>query len=175
MRLFQSTICVNEDREAWEPSLRVVLASLGLHCPDRAINLFYPFANEGFRRWLSAYPQVQLQADGLRDGYGWNVKPQAIMRLLDAGFDEVIWIDSDMFVTRDIHPLFDGLDEAVFVATEHTCSPDHYDHDGAGRRAQLWQFPSRSRSPGFSQFWCTPGYQTALSLDETMVGIATIR
>ena len=141
MRLFQSTICVNEDREAWEPSLRVVLASLGLHCPHRAVNLFYPFANEGFRRWLSGYPQVQLQADGLRDGYGWNVKPQAIMRLLDAGFDEVIWIDSDMFVTRDIHPLFDGLDEAVFVATEHTCSPDHYDHDGAGRRAQLWQFP----------------------------------
>ena len=62
------------------------------------------------------------------------------MRLLDAGFDEVIWIDSDVFVTRDIRPLFDALDEAVFVATEHTCTPDRYDRDGAGRRAQLWQF-----------------------------------
>jgi hypothetical protein len=138
MRPFQSTICVNEDREAWEPSLRVVLASLGLHCPGRAISLFYPFANEAFRRWLSGYPQVRLQADGLRNGYGWNVKPQAILQLLDAGFDEVIWIDSDMFVTRDIRPLFDGLDEAVFVATEQTCALDRNDHDGAGRRAQLW-------------------------------------
>jgi len=141
MRPFQSTICVNEDREAWEPSLRVVLASLGLHCPGRAISLFYPFANESFRRWLSGYPQVRLQADGLRNGYGWNVKPQAILQLLDAGFDEVIWIDSDMFVTRDIHPLFRTLDEAVFVATEASCALDRNDHDGAGRRAQLWQFP----------------------------------
>jgi lipopolysaccharide biosynthesis glycosyltransferase len=140
MRPFQSIICVNEDREAWEPSLRVVLASLGLHCPGMAISLFYPFANQAFRRWLSAYPQVRLEADGLRNGYGWNVKPQAIMRLLDAGFDEVIWIDSDVFVTRDIRPLFHGLDEAVFVATEATCSLGRYDHDGAGRRAQLWQF-----------------------------------
>jgi hypothetical protein len=135
----QSTICVNEDRQAWEPSLRVVLTSLRLHCPDRAISLFYPFANEGFRRWLNAYPQVQLQANGLRNGYGWNVKPQAIMQLLDAGYDEVIWIDSDMFVTRDIRPLFHGLDEAVFVATEQTCALNRSDHDGAGRRAQLWQ------------------------------------
>jgi hypothetical protein len=138
---FQSIICVNEDREAWEPSLRVVLASLGLHSPGRAISLFYPFANEAFRQWLSGYPQVRLQAEGLRNGYGWNVKPQAIMRLLDAGFDEVIWIDSDMFVTRDIRPLFDGLDEAVFVATEHTCSLGRLDHHGAAPRAQLWQFP----------------------------------
>ena len=141
MRLFQSTICVAEDREAWEPSLRVLLASLSLHCPDVPISLFYPVANQAFRRWLSEYPQVRLQTECLRNGYGWNVKPQAIMQLLDAGFDEVIWIDSDILVTRDIRPLVHALDEAVFVATEHTCSPDGYDHDGAGRRAQLWQLP----------------------------------
>lgn len=138
MRLFQSTICVSEDREAWEPSLRVLLTSLKLHCPEMAISLYYPAANQAFRQWVSGYPQVRLQADRLRNGYGWNVKPQAIMQLLDAGFDEVIWIDSDVLVTRDIRPLFHGLDEAVFVATEHTCSPDRYDHDGAGLRAQLW-------------------------------------
>src|SRR4030095_13731979 len=140
MRFFQSTICVNEDREAWEPSLRVVLASLSLHCPDMAISLFYPFANQAFLRWLSAYPQVRLQTDGLRNGYRGNVKPQAIMQLLDAGFDEVIWIDSDVFVTRDIRPLFHGLDEAVFVATEQMLAPNRKDDDGAGLRAQLWQF-----------------------------------
>jgi len=137
--MLQSTICVNEDRETWEPSLRVLLRSLSLHCPEMAISLFYPFANQAFLRWLGAYPQVQLQPDRLKNGYGWNVKPQAIMQLLDAGFDEVIWIDSDVFVTRDIRPLFHALDEAVFVATEATCSLDRNDHDGAGRRAQLWQ------------------------------------
>src|SRR4026207_2194996 len=130
MRLFQSNTRVAGDREAWEPSLRVLLASLSLHCPDVPISLFYPVANQAFRRWLSEYPQVRLQTECLRNGYGWNVKPQAIMQLLDAGFDEVIWIDSDILVTRDIRPLVHALDEAVFVATEHTCSPDGYDHDG---------------------------------------------
>ena len=125
MRLFQSTVCIAEDREAHEPCLKLLLTSLGLHCPGMAISLFYPVANQAFLQRLSAYPQVRLQADRLKNGYGWNVKPQAIMRLLDAGFDEVIWIDSDMFVTKDIRPLFDALDETVFVATEHTCSPDH--------------------------------------------------
>ena len=42
----------------------------------------------------------------LKNGYGWNVKPQAIMQLLDQGFDEVIWIDSDVIVKRNLLPLF---------------------------------------------------------------------
>jgi lipopolysaccharide biosynthesis glycosyltransferase len=102
-----------------------------------AISLFYPVANQAFLRWVSAYPQVRLQADRLTDGYSWNVKPQAIRHLLDAGFDEVIWIDSDVLVTRDIRPLFHALDHAVFVAADHTHAPDR--HDGAALRAQLWQ------------------------------------
>jgi lipopolysaccharide biosynthesis glycosyltransferase len=102
-----------------------------------AISLFYPNADQGFLRWLGAYPQVQLRADCLSNGYSWNVKPQAIKHLLDAGFDEVIWIDSDVLVTRDIRPLFRALDQAVFVAADHTHAPDR--DDGAALRAQLWQ------------------------------------
>jgi hypothetical protein len=139
MQVLKSTICVAEDREAFEPSLKLLLASLSFHCPGMAIGLFYPVANDAFLRWLSAYPQVQLQTNPLK-GYGWNVKPEAIMQLLDTGFDEVIWIDSDVFVTRDIRPLFHALDEAVFVATEATGELGRYDRDGAERRAQLWQF-----------------------------------
>jgi hypothetical protein len=139
MRLSQSTVCVAEDREACEPCLKLLLASLSLRCPGMPISLFYPVANGAFLQWLSAYPQVQLQADRLKNGYGWNVKPQAIMQLLDAGFDEVIWIDSDVLVTRDIRPLFHALDAAVFVATEQMLAPDRKEDDGAGLRARLWQ------------------------------------
>jgi lipopolysaccharide biosynthesis glycosyltransferase len=139
MQALKSTICVAEDREISEPCLKLLLASLSRHCPGMVISLFYPVANQGFSQWLSAYPQVQLQADPLKKGYGWNVKPQAIIQLLDAGFDEVIWIDSDVLVTRDIRPLLHALDESIFVATEHTPGLDGHDHDGAGLRAQLWQ------------------------------------
>src|SRR4029077_10305436 len=106
MPLLKSTVCVAEDREAFEPCLKLLLASLSHHSPAMAISLFYPVANQAFLRWVSAYPQVKLQTDRLKKGYGWNVKPEAIMQLLDAGFDEVIWIDSDVLVTRDIRPLF---------------------------------------------------------------------
>ena len=136
MRLIKSTVCVAEDRQACEPCLKLLLTSLGLHSPQVPINLFYPIANEEFLRWVSAYRQVRLQTDRLKNGYGWNVKPQAIMRLLDAGFDEVIWIDSDVLVTRDIRLLFHSLDDTAFVATEHTLAPER--HDEMGLRAQLW-------------------------------------
>jgi lipopolysaccharide biosynthesis glycosyltransferase len=139
MRSPTSTVCVTEDRKACEPCLKLLLASLDLHSPSMPVSLYYPVADENFRRWLGAYPQVRLQTDRLKNDYGWNVKPQAIMRLLDAGIDEVIWIDSDVLVTRDIRPLFDGLDSAVFVAAEHTLAPER--HDGSGLRAQLWQLP----------------------------------
>jgi lipopolysaccharide biosynthesis glycosyltransferase len=140
MPLLKSTVCIAEDREAFEPCLKLLLASLNLHNPGVAISLFYPVANEAFLRWVSAYPQVQLQTDRLRKGYGWNVKPEAIMQLLDAGFDEVIWIDSDVLVTSDIRPLFHTLDESVFVAAEQVLAPNLEDDDRAGLRAQLWQF-----------------------------------
>jgi hypothetical protein len=146
MRIPKSTVCVAEDREICEPSLKLLLTSLSFHCPQVPINLFYPVANEKFRRWVSAYSQVRLQADRLKNGYGWNVKPQAIIRLLDAGYDEVIWIDSDVLVTRDIRPLFHTLDSAVFVATEHTLAPER--HDGMGLRAQLWQLSVGRVLPG---------------------------
>ena len=121
-----------------ESSLRVVLAEPGSSLSRQGDQPVLSFCQLRTSPIASGYPRVPAtERITLRNGYGWNVKPQAIMRLLDAGFDEVIWIDSDMFVTRDIRPLLDALDEAVFVATEHTCSPDHYDHDGAGRQAQL--------------------------------------
>ena len=139
MPLLKSTVCVAEDREEFEPCLKLLLTSLSHHSPGMAISLFYPVANQAFLRWVSAYPQVQLQTDRLKKGYGWNVKPEAIMQLLDAGFDEVIWIDSDVLITRDIRPLFNTLDEAVFVAAEQMLAPNREDDDGAGRRAQGWQ------------------------------------
>ena len=85
MPLLKSTVCIAEDREAFEPCLKLLLTSLDHHSPGLGVSLFYPVANQAFCRWVSAYPQIQLQSDGLKKGYGWNVKPEAIMQLLDAG------------------------------------------------------------------------------------------
>jgi len=135
----KSTICLAEDRAACEPPLKLLLLSLNRHCSGIAINLFYPPAKDGFVNWIKKYPQVRLQTARLMSGYGWNVKPQAIMQLLDDGFDEVIWIDSDVIVNRNVLPIFSGLTSDTLVATEHTLAEERDDRNAL--RARLWGLP----------------------------------
>src|SRR5215472_14134512 len=78
----KSSFCVAEDRKSCEPCLKLLLLSLRRHIPDTSVSLFYPPATGQFIDWMKKCPQVQLQAKPLKNGYGWNVKPQAIMHLL---------------------------------------------------------------------------------------------
>lgn len=137
MSLMKSTICIAEDRVTCEPSLKILLLSLNAHCPWIEINLFYPPANQNFLAWIEKYPQIRMQSARLAEGVGWNVKPQAIMCLLDQGFDEVIWIDSDVIVTRNIAPIFSGLESQIFLAS------DEYRDRNADNalRARMWGLP----------------------------------
>jgi hypothetical protein len=134
----KSTICVAEDRTAFEPALKILLLSLSTHCPGAEVNLFYSRASYDFCRWMKKCPQVVLQKASLKSNYGWNIKPQALICLLDQGFDEVIWIDSDILVTRDIADAFSGLDSETLAATEDTLGDDRGDSDAL--RARLWGF-----------------------------------
>lgn len=145
----KSTFCVAEDRKSCEPCLKLLLLSLRRHIPEAPVSLFYPPASEPFIDWMQKCPQVQLQAKPLKNGYGWNVKPQAIMHLLDEGFDEVIWIDSDVIVNRDLFPVFSNLPGNTVVVTEHTLSEERFDGDAL--RARLWGLaPGRSLPFGLS-------------------------
>ena len=135
----KSTICVAEDRETCEPCLKLLLSSLKAHDSERTISLFYPPAKDRFFKWIEKCPAVQIQTSPLKDGYGWNVKPQAIMQLLDQGFDEVIWIDSDVIVTQDLAPIFSKLDSGTVVVTEHTLAEERDDRNAL--RARSWGLP----------------------------------
>ena len=134
----KSTICVAEDRAACEPALKILLLSLSTHCPGVEVNLFYPRASHDFSRWMKKCPQVVLQKASLKSNYGWNIKPQALMCLLDQGFDEVIWIDSDILVTRNIADVFSGLDSETIAATEDGLGDEP--NDSNALRARLWGF-----------------------------------
>src|SRR5277367_1064344 len=102
----KSTICIAEDRLVCEPALRLLLLSLDLHNAGKTISLFYPVASEEFLQWVRRFAQVRVQTDRLRHGFEWDVKPQAMMLLLEQGFDEAIWIDSDIVVTGDVSRVF---------------------------------------------------------------------
>lgn len=134
----RSTICIAEDREACEPALKLLILSLNRHSPEMAISLFYPPAGDRFLKWIAKFQQVRLQADRLTNGYGWNVKPQALMYMLNQGFEEVIWIDSDVVVMGNVRRVFDQLGPDTLVATEDALGPDRDDHNAL--RARLWGF-----------------------------------
>lgn len=72
----------------------------------------------------------------MQGGCGWNIKPHAIMNLLNAGFEEVIWIDSDILITENLLDFISRLETNTFVATDHTSSAERDDTNA--RRAQLW-------------------------------------
>jgi hypothetical protein len=135
----KSTICVAEDREVCEPALKLLLLSLTKYSSEAPINLFYPLAKEGFLTWVQKCPQVRLQTDRLKNGFGWNVKPQALMRLIDSGYDEVVWIDSDIIISQNLLPVLAALKDDTLVATEDALGGDRDDPNAL--RARLWGFP----------------------------------
>lgn len=134
----KSTICVAEDRRICEVSLKLLLLSLKLHYPEVTVNLRYPAAENGFLSWVKNCPRVRLQTSPLSSGQGWNVKPSAILSLIDEGFDEVIWIDSDVIVIGNIARIFSQLSSDMFVATEDALGDDRDDRNAL--RARLWGF-----------------------------------
>jgi len=134
-----STICVVEDRVICEPCLKLLVLSLKMHCPNLPINVYYPPAGERFIKWIETVPQVRLRTERLAIGLGWNVKPHAILQLLDEGFEEVVWIDSDIILHDEMSPTFSNLNTDILVATEHTLSEERSDPDAL--RARLWGLP----------------------------------
>jgi hypothetical protein len=130
--------CIAEDRASCEISVKLVLLSLSHHCPDLAVELFYPPADSCFMTWLKGFPNVALNKMPIEGSSGFNVKPQVVLELLDRGHKDVIWIDSDIIVTRNIAGLFSDLGASTFVVTEEALGGRHNDY--GGERARRWGF-----------------------------------
>jgi hypothetical protein len=131
-------ICIAEDRESCEPALKLLILSLDKYCGKLPINVFYPPARPGFRSWIGRYPQVTVHTSPLPGAQGWNVKPQALLYLMDQGFDQIIWIDCDIIITRDFTRMLSGLDPHVIAVAEEALWGSHDDVDAL--RARLWGF-----------------------------------
>lgn len=140
----KSTICIVEDRPTFEQSLKLLLLSLTVHSPGVAINLFYPPAGPEFFQWAEGYPHVRVQTWRPK-GTGWDVKPEAALALLREGFDEVIWIDSDVIVCRDAVAPFCGLTKETFATTIDI--PSSRRNGTAASRARSWGFEVRRELP----------------------------
>lgn len=113
-------VCVHEDRANYITGLKLTVLSLVRHCPNLPVIISYPHPSASFREWVETLPNIQLIADPDLAGLGWNVKPSVLLRCLDEGHPEVIWIDSDILVTRDFRQRLSHLDDETLVVTQNS-------------------------------------------------------
>lgn len=140
------TICIAENRAWCEPGIRVLVASLADHSPTVPIEIFYPGVREEFVEWAAGYPQVSLNQHTVVGAWrAWNVKPECLQILLRNGHDDVLWIDSDIIVTRDIREIHSGLSRDTAIVAEEALCSSHYDGDAL--RARSWGLPIGRRLP----------------------------
>jgi hypothetical protein len=104
-----TTVCVHEDRADCLVGLKLTVLSLRHCCPDLPISLCH---------WISAFSNVQIVSYPEFIQSSWNVKPAILLRLIEAGCDEVIWIDSDIIVHRDFRKSISNLDAKTLLVTE---------------------------------------------------------
>jgi hypothetical protein len=158
----KSTVCIVEDRPNFEQSLKLLLLSLTVHSPGLTINLFYPPAGPEFFQWAEGHPHVRVQTWRPK-GPGWDVKPEAALSLLGEGFEEVIWIDSDVIVCSDAVAPFRELTKETFATTVDIPAAQR---NGTGAdRARSWGFEVRREltfNPNLGVFRATSGHQRLL-------------
>jgi hypothetical protein len=112
-----TVVCAHETRPHDLPGLKLLLLSLVEHCAATSVEVTYAPFDAAFAAWTADLPDVSLTA--LEDtGLAWSIKPQRLIELLDAGWDEVIWMDSDVLLTADPRHLWAAAPEVLVAAME---------------------------------------------------------
>ena len=132
------TFCLAEDREPEEVGLRLALLSLKRNCPSSRVFIYRPNPSADFTSWLEAFPMVTLIPALPPGAYSWNCKPNALLPLLEQGFSEVIWLDSDILVARPCADLLAGVQEDTLVIAQEQVSSLG---QGTKQRTEGWGLP----------------------------------
>jgi len=113
-----AVVCVTESRADEAVALKLLIASLAEHCPDLPVAAWFPPATDSFAQWTAALPQVTLHTEVIPGASGWNSKPHALLLLLEAGADEIWWMDSDVILTSDFRRKLPSLRRETLVVAQ---------------------------------------------------------
>ena len=135
---------LSEDRQSEEPGLRLAIFSMQKHSPSCKVVVFCPEPSEGFKKWLGQFDAVLLMQKRPEGGTSWNCKPNALLAVLELGFDEVVWLDSDAIIVKPIEKITESLvPEEFLVATE----PSSISSQGSEIRTKGWGMPLGNAYP----------------------------
>ncbi len=127
--------CTAEDRSDCDTGVKLLALSFSERCSAGSLVIFHKNPSAGLLQWLNKYPRVIVRP-WLARGEGWNCKPEALLTMLDEGFSRVVWLDTDLMLSRDPTPFFVSLDPATFVASQEPLSVPH---QGTEIRVRAWQ------------------------------------
>ena len=104
------SLCAFDDR----PSLigaKLLILSLERHCRDFTLYLGYTDENPVFADWLSRHGPhvVPVKMPPVADLCLKHVKPLLFLELFGRGLDDLVWLDTDILVLRDLEPAFSKL------------------------------------------------------------------
>ena len=136
--------CLAEDRAEGETGVRLAILSLVRHCPGAPVYIYRPLSDPGFGAWLRKFPQVTWIPNVPEGANSWNCKPQALKPLLAEGFRTVVWLDSDIIITRDCRSLFLDIDDGVLVIAQE---PASLPYQGTAVRTRAWNLEPRRALP----------------------------
>jgi hypothetical protein len=130
-------VCSYEDRPEAMDGLILMGESLCSVDRDVSLHLTVPDAPPAVRTWAEGRPEVELSTDRPEGVTGWDVKPWLLLRELDAGWPESVWIDTDMIVTRPVSAVLGEFPRGALIATEEWDSPPVFPV------CHAWNIPSR--------------------------------
>ena len=134
--------CLSEDRPGAETGLRLLVLSLGRFDPGVPVYLYRNNCTPSFKAWLAAIPGMHLLEHTPEGGFDWNCKPQAMLPLLDQGFGEVVWLDSDILVNGPIGRLLDSVPPEHLVMAQDSPASVVGDYTIASR-TRAWDWTPR--------------------------------
>jgi len=111
--------CTFEDRPDALIGVKLLALSLERHCRNFQFWIALRNVPDGFWAWIEKNaPNAKVIVFEPRHGT-WNIKAEIITHFLSEVSEEVIWIDSDILVLRDLEELWPRCRDDVVVAQEY--------------------------------------------------------
>lgn len=132
--------CIAEDRPSAETGLRVLLVSLAQHEKGTPTVLYRPGSSPEFTEWCRQWSWLEIVPERPAGGFEWNCKPQALRPLLDRGFDEAIWLDSDLMLQTPLARVLDGLPAETLAVTQDSRATNKGEFT-LEARTRAWNWP----------------------------------
>jgi hypothetical protein len=110
--------CTFEDRPDALTGVKLLARSLQRHCADFRLWVAMRTVPPAFQTW------VDLNAESVRllplkpKGDTWNIKAEVIAHCLGSLADEIVWLDSDILVLRNLEELWSRSGQELVVAQE---------------------------------------------------------